>query len=100
MKKKTLKKSVSKSNSPRQLGVRPVGDRVLVRPTKEEEKRIGALIIPVTGEREKPDTGVVVAVGEGKYVDGKLVPVQVKAGDKVMFSKYGYDELKIDGEEL
>jgi chaperonin GroES len=96
MNKNAKTKSVSKAKS---LGVRPLGDRVLIRPTKEEERRVGALILPATGEREKPDTGIVVAAGEGKLVDGKLVPLSVKVGDKVMFSKYSYDELKLDNEE-
>lgn len=97
MNKNNKTKSVSKARTP---GVRPLGDRVLIRPSKEEEKRVGALILPVTGEREKPDTGTVVAVGDGKLVDGKLLPLSVKIGDKVMFSKYSYDELKLDGEEF
>lgn len=104
--KKAKQKSVSKHDSkksgmtPLGAGVKPLGDRVLIRPAREEEKRVGALIIPATGEREKPDQGTVIAVGEGKYVEGKLVPVRIKVGDRVMFSKYSYDELRVDGEDL
>lgn len=92
-----MTKSVSKSKDAR---VRPLGDRVIIRPDKEEERRIGALILPSTGEREKPDTGTIVAVGEGRIVDGKLIGPSVQIGDRVIFSKYSYDELKLDGEEL
>jgi chaperonin GroES len=82
------------------VGIKPLGDRVVVRPTeKKEEKSASGLIIPDTANKEKPATGTVVAVGPGKYEDGKIVPMTVKAGDKVLFSKYGYDEVKIGGEE-
>jgi len=104
LKKKTQKKSVSKSKKPASIekkeGVQPLGDRVLVRPLREEEKKIGALIIPVSGEKQAPDTGTVLAVGKGRYVEGRLIPMQIHAGDKVMFSKYSYDEIKVDGEDL
>lgn len=82
--------------------VRPLGDRVLVLPLEKEEKSqkktASGIFIPDTGEHEKPEQGTVVAVGPGRYDDGELVPMAVKAGDKVVFSKYGYDEIKV-GEE-
>ncbi len=97
--KKVQKKSVSKTLTKKE-GVMPLGDRVLIRPAREEEKKIGALIIPVSGERQAPDTGTVLAVGEGKYIDGRLVPMRIKKGDTVMFSKYNYDEITVNGEDL
>lgn len=79
----------------------PLGDRVLVKPVSEEElsKTSSGIIIPETVSKEKPETGTVIAVGEGKWEDGKRVPVSVKVGDKVVFSRYGYDEVKLEGEE-
>lgn len=77
----------------------PYGDRILVKPAPQEEKTKSGIIIPDT-TKEKPEQGVVVAVGPGKKnEDGKLIPLSVKVGDKIMFSKYGYDEVKIDGVE-
>lgn len=83
--------------------VLPIGDRVLVRPFEESElesKTASGIIIPETVEKDKPEQGEVIAVGEGKYDDGVLVPMRVKEGDKVIFSKFGYDEVKIEGEEF
>lgn len=79
----------------------PLGDRVLVKPREvEDTKSPGGIIIPDTAQKEKPEQGTVVAVGPGKVGDDNdLIPVSVKVGDRVMFSKYGPDEIKIDGEE-
>jgi chaperonin GroES len=78
---------------------RPLGDRVLVKRIKEEERTKGGIVIPDTA-KEKPQEGKVVAVGKGKYGDdGKLIPIEVKAGDKVLFGKYSGSEVKLDGEE-
>lgn len=81
--------------------ISPLGDRVVVKPSeKEGEKKLASgIIIPETVDKEKPAKGEVVAVGPGKYDDGKKVPMQVKVGDVVLFSKYGYDEVKVGGEE-
>lgn len=81
--------------------VLPLGDRVLVLPVREEGiKTKSGLIIPETVSKERPEKGKVVAVGEGKFLDnGEVRPVSVKKGDIILFSKYGPDELKIDGEE-
>ncbi|MEO8637324.1 MAG: co-chaperone GroES [Candidatus Taylorbacteria bacterium] len=83
------------------MAVRPLADRVLLKPISADEKKsTSGIIIPDTVEKEKPEQGRVVAVGEGKTDDnGKLVPVKVKIGDKVLFSKYGFDEVKVEGEE-
>jgi chaperonin GroES len=78
---------------------RPLGDRVLVKRIKEEERTKGGIVIPDTA-KEKPQEGRVVAVGKGKFNDdGKLIPLEVKAGDKILFGKYSGSEVKLDGEE-
>ncbi len=80
--------------------VTPLADRVVVRPVAEEASlRPSGIYIPETADKERPQEGTVVAVGPGAYDDGILVPMSVKIGDKVMFSKYGYDEMKVDGVE-
>lgn len=84
--------------------IKPLADRVVVRRLTEEEsgtKSAAGIIIPDTVNKEKPEQGIVVAVGEGKWdEDGeKRIPMDVKIGDRVVFSKYGYDEVKIGGEE-
>lgn len=96
MKKKTT--GSLKKSSPKIL---PLGDRVLLKPIDSEEvgKTASGIIIPDTVSKEKPEQGIVIAVGEGKWDDGKLTPMSVKVGDKVVFSRYGYDEIKLDGEE-
>ena len=75
-------------------------DRVLVKPNAAEEKTAGGIIIPDTA-KEKPQKGTVIAVGKGKYAEqtGNLIPLQIKAGDTVMYGKYGGTEINIDGEE-
>ncbi|MFQ3578033.1 MAG: co-chaperone GroES [Verrucomicrobiia bacterium] len=79
--------------------MKPLGDRVLIQPSKDEEVRQGGIIIPDTA-KEKPQEGKVVALGTGKTDDnGKKIEFTVKEGDKVLFSKYGGTEIKIDGEQ-
>ena len=80
--------------------LRPCGDRVLVKPNVEEEKTAGGIVLPDTA-KERPQWGEVIAVGPGKWdEDGKQrIPMDVKAGDKVVFAKYGGTEVKVDGEE-
>jgi chaperonin GroES len=81
-------------------GLRPLGDRILVKRVKEEERTKGGIIIPDTA-KEKPQEGKIVAVGKGKYDDnGKLIPIDVKAGDKILFGKYSGSEFKLEGEDL
>lgn len=80
------------------LKIRPLHDRVIVKRLEEEEKTKGGIIIPDTA-KEKPQEGRVVAVGSGKRDDGKVVPLDVKAGDKILFGKYSGTEIKLDGEE-
>ena len=82
------------------MAFRPLGDRVLVKRVEEEAKTKGGIIIPDTA-KEKPQEGEVIAVGKGKSNDeGKVFPLDVKAGDRVLFGKYSGTEIKIDGEEF
>ena len=81
------------------MKIRPLQDRLIVKRIAEEEKTKGGLIIPDTA-KEKPQEGKVIAVGKGKAnEDGKVTPLDVKAGDRVLFGKYAGTEIKIDGEE-
>lgn len=77
----------------------PLGDRVIVS-LVAEKKTVSGIIIPDTASKERPEQGVVVAAGPGRLADdGKRLPMQVKVGDTVVFSKYGPDEVKIEGEQ-
>jgi len=79
--------------------IRPLQDRVIVRRIAEEEKTKGGIIIPDTA-KEKPQEGRVVAVGKGKLnEDGKVIPLDVKVNDRILFGKYSGSEINIDGEE-
>ena len=79
--------------------LKPIGGRVLVLPAKEGEVKKGGIIIPDTA-KEKPQEGKIVALGTGKTDDsGKKVPFEVKVGDRVVYSKYGGTEIKVEGEE-
>ncbi len=81
------------------LNVKPLGDRLLVEPVEEKEVKKGGIIIPDTA-KEKPTEGVVRALGTGKTDDnGKKVPFEVAVGDRVLISKYGGTEIKLDGKE-
>lgn len=83
-----------------ELQVRPLHDRILVKRMAEEDKTAGGLIIPDTA-KEKPQRGEVVATGKGRILeDGKVLPLEVRVGDKVLFSKYMGTELKLDGQEF
>jgi len=82
------------------MGFRPLHDRVLVRRVEAEEKTAGGIIIPDTA-KEKPQEGEVIAVGAGARDEtGKLVPLDVKEGDRILFGKWSGTEVKIDGEDL
>ena len=81
------------------MKVRPLHDRVIVKRVEEEEKTKGGIIIPDTA-KEKPVEGKVIAVGDGKVADdGKKIPLEVKAGDAILFGKYAGTEIQIEGEE-
>ena len=81
------------------MKVRPLHDRIIVHRIEEGEQKVGGIIIPDTA-KEKPQQGKVIAVGKGKKKDdGKVVPMDVKAGDVILFGKYSGQEIKLDGEE-
>jgi chaperonin GroES len=95
----TRKQNQTNSNTMAALNLKPLGDRVLVEPAEEKEQKKGGIIIPDTA-KEKPMESVVVALGTGKTDDnGKKVPFEVKKGDRVLVSKYGGTEIKLDGKE-
>ncbi len=82
------------------MKIRPLHDRVVVKRSEEERTTASGIVIPDSAT-EKPDQGVVIAVGNGKKDDsGKAIPLDVKVGDKVLFSKYGHQTVKVDGEEV
>ena len=81
------------------MDIRPLHDRIIVRRLEEGEQKIGGIIIPDTA-KEKPQQGKVIAAGNGKSNDdGKRIPLDVKAGDRILFGKYSGSEIKLNGEE-
>lgn len=82
------------------MQIKPLADHILIEPIKEEEKTKFGILLPDTASKEKPEEGVVVAVGPGKKTDdGKVIPVSVMPGQKVLFTKYGPNEIKVEGKE-
>jgi chaperonin GroES len=82
------------------MNIKPLSDHILIEPIKEEEKTRAGILLPDTAEKEKPEQGRVVAVGPGKKdKTGKFIPLDVKAEDKVLFTKYGPAEIKVDNKE-
>ena len=82
------------------MKVRPLRDRILVKRLEEQEQKVGGIIIPDTA-KEKPQQGKVIAAGNGRVTDeGKTLPLDVKAGDTILFGKYSGSEIKIEGEEF
>jgi len=85
------------------VNIKPLADRIVVRPLTDEESgkvSVSGIILPESVKKEEAGEGVVVAVGTGKLSDdGKRIPLEVKEGDRVMYSKYGFDEVKVDGED-
>lgn len=95
---------MTEKNKKTKSPITPLGDRVVVRPLTEDEmgsKSPSGIIIPDTAKQEKPEQGVIIAVGEGKWnEDGDArIPLSVKVGDRVVFSKFGYDEVKMQDSE-
>jgi chaperonin GroES len=80
------------------LNIKPLGDRVVVKPTEAEEVTKSGIVLPETA-KEKPQQGKVIAVGSGEYIDGKKVALEVKTGDKVIYSKYAGTEFKMDDDK-
>jgi chaperonin GroES len=82
------------------MQIKPLREYILIEPIKEEEKTKSGIFLPDTVSKEKSEQGKVIAVGGGKKTDdGKIIPVSVKPGDIVLFSKYGPSEIKVDGKE-
>ena len=81
------------------MKVKPLGDRIVVKAIEAEETTASGLVLPDTA-KEKPVRGKVLAVGDGRYEDGKRVPLDVVEGDEVIYSKYGGTEIKLDGEDV
>jgi chaperonin GroES len=81
------------------MKVKPLGDRILVRPIEVEEVTASGIVLPDTA-KEKPQRGEVLAVGEGRWEEGKRIPVDVSEGDEIVYSKYGGTEVKVEGEDL
>ncbi|PIW76131.1 MAG: co-chaperone GroES, partial [Candidatus Portnoybacteria bacterium CG_4_8_14_3_um_filter_40_10] len=80
--------------------LKPLGDRVILEPLTDEKKSKGGIILPETVDKERPEKGKVIAIGPGKIDEsGKRIPMNVKKGDIVLFTKYGPNEVKIDGKE-
>ena len=82
----------------KQFNLEPLEDRIVVKPGEAEETTVSGIVIPDTA-KEKPQEGEVIAVGPGRFEEGNRVPVDVKVGDKVIYSKYGGTEVTVDGED-
>ena len=79
------------------MNIKPLSDHVVIEPLKQEEKTKSGILLPETVEKERPEQGKIVAVGPGKKTDeGKIIPLEVKVGDTVLFNKYGPNEVKVD----
>ncbi|PKK84023.1 MAG: co-chaperone GroES [candidate division Zixibacteria bacterium HGW-Zixibacteria-1] len=81
------------------MNVKPLADRVLVKPNEATEVKKGGIIIPDTA-KEKPQEGTIIEVGPGRTEDGKIIPIAVKKGDRVLYGKYSGTEISIEGQEL
>src|SRR3990167_8618800 len=79
--------------------IRPLSDRIVVEPRELESKTAGGIVIPDTADKDKPIQGTVVAIGNGKYIDGKMQPLQVKVGDRILFGKYAGTNVKLEEAE-
>ena len=82
------------------MKIKPLSDHILIEPMKKEEKTKTGILLPETAEKERPEQGKVIAVGPGRRTDeGKIIPLEVKVGDVVLFTKYGPNEIKVDDKE-
>jgi len=82
------------------MNIKPISDHILIEPIKEEEKTKTGILLPDSAEKEKPEQGKVIAVGPGKKDEsGKVVPLEVKPGDRVLFTKYGPAEIKVEDKD-
>jgi chaperonin GroES len=80
------------------MNVKPLGDRLIVEVLEEEQTTASGIVLPDTA-KEKPQRGRVLAVGKGRYEEGKLIPLDLETGDEIIFSKYGGTEVKVEGED-
>ena len=79
------------------MNIKPLSDHILIEPIKKEEKTKTGILLPDTGDKERPEQGKVIAVGPGKKnEEGKIIPIEIKQGDVVLFTKYGPNEVKVD----
>ncbi len=82
------------------MTIKPLSDHIVIEPLKQEEKTKSGILLPDTADKEKPEQGKVIAVGQGKKTeDGKVIPLEIKAGDTVLFTKYGPNEIKVGEKE-
>ena len=82
------------------MKIKPLADHILIEPIKEEERTKTGILLPETAEKEKPEQGKVIAVGPGRKTSaGKIIPLEVKVGDKVLFTKYGPNQIKVGDKE-
>jgi chaperonin GroES len=82
------------------MKIKPLADHILIEPIKEEEKTKAGILLPETAEKERPEQGKVIATGPGRKTSaGKIIPLEVKPGDKVLFTKYGPNEIKVNDKE-
>lgn len=82
------------------MNIKPLSDHILIEPMRQEEKTKSGILLPESAEKERPEQGRVVAVGPGrKTSSGKIIPLEVKPGQKVLFTKYGPNEIKVDDKE-
>jgi len=88
------------SNNKKSPKIRPLGDRLVVEPEELATETAGGILIPATADKDKPMQGKVLAIGLGKYIDGKILPLQVKVGDKILFGKYAGTNIKYAEKEF
>jgi len=81
------------------MKIKPLSDHILIEPITQEEKTKSGIFLPDTAEKERPEQGKVIAVGPGRLSQGKRIPLEVKEGDKVLFTKYGPNEIKVGDKE-
>src|SRR3989344_4693963 len=85
--------------SPTKINLQPLGDRVVIEVTEEDSKTKAGIVLPASVDKERPEQGRVVAVGPGKIVRGDRVPLDISVGDVVLFTKYGPNEVSVDGKD-
>lgn len=92
-----MEKCMATNSAPK---IRPLADRIVVKPKDLEETTNGGIVLPGNAEKDKPMEGTVLAIGNGKYYEGKVIPLQVKVGDRILFGKYSGTNVKLDNKEF